>query len=467
MEQQPVRRFRFRWPRFRFGTRTLFILFTLLSVGIGWGSLHFYRNYRHDRAMAAIREVGGRIAGEADGKVERVYLRNPDIDDAKLIELLAHLRYVRGMEELDLVELPITDEVAQQFYGLPRLQRLYLYQTDLSAQAVERIAKALPHVEVKLDKPDPVASGLAKTTIYRHAIMSLAVSFDGTQFVTGSGDGTLRWWSIHNLTDPDIIAAHKTWTFAAAYHPDGKRLVTGGGDNMIRVWDIQTHQQLAELAGHDDDVHALGFSPDGAELYSAGDDMTLRSWNLNDPAYAAEVVGMHDEQIPCLTVAGVSGEVLTGSRDETIGWWRPDSGERLRTLADHTGDVMSLALDAQQGVLASASYDGTVRIWDLANGRPQHVLSGHQGRVFHVALDSTGSRLASSGEDGVQVWDLEADAPLFAYAGARYVSTIAFANGDNWLLAADAEGFVHVIDTLSGKLYRKMATARAHGAGTR
>ncbi|WP_425397095.1 WD40 repeat domain-containing protein [Aeoliella sp.] len=465
-EAPPVKRRWWRRPRLRFSARTLFILFTLLCIGIGWGSLHFYRNYRHDQAMIAIREAGGRVAGEKDGKVARVYLRNPDIGNTKLVELLGHLRYVRGLEEIDLVFLPITDEVAEQFYGFPNLKRLYVHRTGLSPEGVERIARSLPHVEVKIDRPDPVATGLANTTIYNHAIMSLAVNTDGTEFVTGSGDGTLRWWSVDNLMEPLVTKAHKTWTFAAAYHPDGKRLATGGGDNTIRLWDTETHEQLAELNGHDDDLHALGFSPDGATLYSAGDDRTLRRWDLSDPEYPSEIIGEHDEQIPCLAVDRTTGDILTGSRDETIGWWNPQTPERRRTLTEHSGDVMSVAIDEPSGRLASASYDGKVRLWSLDDGQPLEVLNGHPGRAFHVAFDSTGKMLASSGEDGVRVWDVETNRPLFTYTGGKYVATVAFANDDQWLVAADAEGFVHVVDTLSGTLYRKIATARAHGAGT-
>lgn len=450
--------------RLRFGFRWLLVVFTLLCLAIGWGSLHWYRNYRHNQAVDAVRKWGGAMMGVEHGNVARVHLANPDLGNAELVELLAQLRYIRGLEELDLVKLPITDDVVSQFYGLPNLEKLYLFETGLSDEGVDQIAVALPHVVVSQEQPDPVATRLAATNIYRHALVALAVRANSSEWVTGSGDGKLRWWGRHSSVAPQPVEAHGAWLFAAAFHPGGNHLVTAGGDDLLRVWDVATRRRVATLAGHDDDVHAIGFAPDGQRMYSAGDDLTLRRWEFAKPTAGPTIVGQHEEQIPCLAVHPRTGDVLTGSRDDTIAWWGSGDDQRLRTLDDHTGDVMSLAFSRDAKHLASASYDGTVRLRSGDDGQTLAKLNGPGSRVFGVAFDRSGQCLAACGTEGIAVWDVESRLPLFKYTLAKYASAVAFANADRWLLAIDARGFLHVIDAQGGKQVRQVPTARAYQA---
>ncbi len=450
--------------RMRFGTRTLMAGFTVVCLAVGWGSLTWYRNYRHDQALTHIAELGGQLVTK-DGAIDRVYLANPEIDDEKFAALISHLRYVRGMRELDLVNLPITDRSAELFYGFPELEELYLFETDISEAGTQAIADAMPHVDVKLEQPDPVATRIARTNIYPHAIVALAT--DRLRVVTGSGDGTLRWWMLPDLERSKVTAAHECWLFAAAFSPGASMLTTAGGDDMIRMWDTSTGLQVGELVGHDDDVHALGYSLDGSTLYSAGDDMTLRRWQLGDPKAEPIVIGEHNEQIPCLVVHPTTGEVLTGSRDDTIGWWDPESGKQVRRLDDHDDDVKSLAFSRSGRLLASASCDGTVRLRRGDNGQTLAVLAGHSDRVFCVDFGPEAKRLASGGVDGVIVWDLETRLPRYTYAAAEYASAVQFVRGGEWLLATDARGYIHVIDAASGQRIRRIPTARAYMAFAR
>lgn len=450
--------------RLRFGVRSLLVVFTLACLAIGWGSLHWYRNYRHNQAVDAVKKLGGVMIGAQDGKVARVHLANPEIGNPELVQLLGQLRYIRGLEELDLVKLPITDDVANQFYGFPNLKKLYLFETELTPDAVDGIAAAMPHVVVSQEAPDPVATRLAATNIYRHALVALAVRANSSEWVTGSGDGKLRWWGRYSRVAPQPTEAHDTWLFTAAFHPGGNRLVTGGGDDLLQVWDVSSRRQVQTLAGHDDDVHAIGFSPDGSRMYSAGDDMTLRWWDFTQLDAGPKVMGRHDEQIPCLAVHPRTGEVLTGSRDDTIGWWDAASGERLRTLEDHEADVMSLAFTRDGRLLASASYDGSVRLRSGENGGSLATFDGPGPRLFDVTFDSSGQLIATCGMSGVTVWDVESRLPVLKYNQIEYASAVAFANADRWLLAIDAKGFVHVIDARNGKQVRKVATARAYQA---
>ena len=66
---------------------------------------------------------------------------------------------------------------------------------------------------------------------------------------------------------------------AATFSPDGTRFVTGHRDKSVRVWDAATFEELVRLRGHKSYVYRLAFSPDGSKLVSASGDKTVRVWD--------------------------------------------------------------------------------------------------------------------------------------------------------------------------------------------
>ena len=76
------------------------------------------------------------------------------------------------------------------------------------------------------------------------AIKSVAFSFDGSKFATGSSSGEAR---IYNVSDGKRLASMPGDTvsvFALAFHPDGTQLAAGGFDGKIRIFDANSGQQL-------------------------------------------------------------------------------------------------------------------------------------------------------------------------------------------------------------------------------
>jgi WD40 repeat protein len=85
-----------------------------------------------------------------------------------------------------------------------------------------------------------------------------------------------------------------------------------------------------------------------------------------------------------------------------------DTGERLATLAGHTGFVDDLVFSHDGTQIATASNDGSIRVWDTVTGQLELALPGHPGRVYNVSFSPDGRWLASYGAQGtVRVWALE------------------------------------------------------------
>ena len=90
----------------------------------------------------------------------------------------------------------------------------------------------------------------------------------------------------------------------------------------------------------------------------------------------------HDGPILSVAFNPLRREISTGSQDTTIKTWLSETGEHVRTLAEHKGWVTGLAFATSHKVLFSCSIDGRVLVWNKAELlQKEKVGSGKSGEV--------------------------------------------------------------------------------------
>jgi WD40 repeat protein len=139
---------------------------------------------------------------------------------------------------------------------------------SFAPRAASAVAIARPRPPVA-----PVRSAvLPLRSIYRNVPGGHWESPDGTRFVSGNDDKTVRVWDAgtgQQVGDP--LTGHTAPVESVAFSPDGTRIASGSFDKTVRLWDAATGHQLGDpLTSHVAGAVSVAYSPDGTRIVSGG-----------------------------------------------------------------------------------------------------------------------------------------------------------------------------------------------------
>lgn len=222
---------------------------------------------------------------------------------------------------------------------------------------------------------------------------------------------------------------------ALAVAPDGNLAAAGGGnpnprlrDFSIHLWDLTSRTDVGQLAGHERDVHALAFSPDGKQLLSGDLASVVYLWDVKERKGKQWKPGQHNpvDGVHAVAFSADGKQALTGGGDKLAILWDVQTGEPLKTLADHGGKVRGVVFGPGANEAATACDDGLIRIWDLTGDAVRKL--DHKCPVLSLARSPDGKRLLSAGKDGtLRLWDAGTGEQIYVFkAGEQAVNCVAF-----------------------------------------
>ena len=194
-------------------------------------------------------------------------------------------------------------------------------------------------------------------------------------------------------------------------------------------------------------------------------DETIRIWDPNSGNVLPILEG-HADEVNSIAWTADGRALASGSYDRTILIWDPNTGKILRALQGHADRVRSVAWTVDGSALASASDDATIRIWDPNTGKIIRTLEGHENWVRSVAWTADGRTLASGSDDQtIRIWNANTGKTLRTLKGhADWVWSVAWTADGRLLASGSADETTRIWDSNTGKTIR---TLKGHAAEVR
>lgn len=203
---------------------------------------------------------------------------------------------------------------------------------------------------------------------------------------------------------------------AIAISPDGTQFVTGGWDGRAVIWDRSTGKEIRSLTHGGDQVLAVDWSADGKWIVTGSNDRRngyIQLWNASTGERIERQFGSTDGSGeshvgPVLSISfSPDGEsIVSGSDDTTVRLWTTATGKHVKLFFSHLGPIWDVEFDREGKRIVSASGDGTAIVWDLTTGASRAPFTGHDGPVYTAAFSPTGPEVATGGYDRrILIWN--------------------------------------------------------------
>jgi WD40 repeat protein len=348
---------------------------------------------------------------------------------------------------------------------------------------------------------------IAELSGHEGDIMSLAISSDGSQIVSGSRDWTMRVWDGRTFEEIGLCE-HEHVVRSVAFSPDSSLIASGSDDCTVCIWNARSLEKVTGLAGHEGLITSVAFFPDGTRIASASSDRTLRMWDartyeslpglqcsgsvdtiaissdstrlaLGNYTSGAEgilrvfdIVTLSEEAhvnispgfAPPWVIAFSPGDdfIASGTACGAIQLWNASNLSNIATISGHHAQVTSIAFSSDGSQIVSGSEDGTVRIRTIASPEEQLApIPGHDARVSQVVFSSDGSRLVSSSDDKtVRIWDgLTCEELAVLHGHEDVVWTVGYSPDGARVISGSHDDTVRVWDAL---YFEETAVLKGH-----
>jgi WD40 repeat protein len=269
---------------------------------------------------------------------------------------------------------------------------------------------------------NPAARAVSGTTFgHSDRILSLAVSADGQNVLTGSRDRSVHLWRV---TDPGCLecvrafSGLQTASSGVAFRRAGTGVVAGNmkvaGPGLyldeLHVWDGAGREQFRLSAGVGGALNGVRVAPDGRTAAVATAAGIVCLWDLDSGRETGRLAG-HTRSVTCLAFSPGGDLLATGGSDYVARVWQTaaaggGAAQPRATLRGHARGVASIAFSPDGSRVVTGCDDGSIKLWDVRTGHETLTLQAHTDAVTGLAFSPDGRTLASSSNDGtVRLWE--------------------------------------------------------------
>ncbi|KAF1996114.1 WD40 repeat-like protein [Amniculicola lignicola CBS 123094] len=204
-------------------------------------------------------------------------------------------------------------------------------------------------------------------------INAIDIDPSGTLFASASQDRTVKIFSAAEGDAQGILRGHKRGVWAVKFAPKDSQvpgsnnkgiIATGSGDKTVKIWSLSDYTCLLTLEGHSNSVLKLAWIPyrpidardrRGSQLASAAGDGLVKVWDTAS-GETMSTLDNHTDRVWALTAHPTSGALISGGGDSVITFWEDTTSSTLEAAT--TAETERVELDQQ---LQNYAYSGNYR----------------------------------------------------------------------------------------------------------
>lgn len=231
---------------------------------------------------------------------------------------------------------------------------------------------------------------------HSQAVYALAYDLVGRRIYSGSGDGMLVMWELHQ-PDGHLLARHPGSVYSLSVI--GRRLLSGQRNGDLSVFDLESSQLVNSRSVCKGAIFDI-LEMDGDYLLACEDGYVRR---LTPELQMVWETRVSSKSVRSLVVS--KGKILTGTSDGTIVELNAE-GVQIHVMKAHQGTVFSLAISPDGSHLYSGGKDAQLKMFE--NRGEIASIPAHLLHVHRLCINSDGDRLLSSSMDKtVKLWKTE------------------------------------------------------------
>ncbi len=302
------------------------------------------------------------------------------------------------------------------------------------------------------ERPVPMVTNLASPSTQ---VGRLAIPGPET-LVTGSCDGSLRWWTLPSGTLTRTEPAHAGTITCLIPLGAAGLVASGGGDGQVKIWggsrnpcvmDPVSHAGpvTALAATHDCSVIAAGYEDGRIVLWNARNGIRQRLWEQSHAGVTCISFGCNDA---FLAAGCKDGALYILGQNQDCPAAIPGQGNPIRFL--------HVSSSGNTACLISGTGDRYIRIWSVPNG--EHVKTLEiPGNIRCSAISGDGRNLACGCDDKtIRIFNLPDCTQTGEFAAHKdFFTTLAFTTYSKFLLSGSGDGSVRCWNMASQKLHRE------------
>ncbi|KAF7791219.1 hypothetical protein EIP86_002233 [Pleurotus ostreatoroseus] len=267
---------------------------------------------------------------------------------------------------------------------------------------------SVPQTAVPGDAPVKCKS-LTTHRAHEKDINALDVAPHDRLLVSGSQDRTAKVWAVEyssagaggvvrgELRLLGTCRGHKRGVWSVRFGRAERVLATGSGDRTVRLWSLEDFSCVKTFEGHANSVLRVDFVNAGMQMVSAASDGLVKLWNVRTEECMATMDG-HEDKVWALAVSSDERTIVSGAADSVVTFWEDCTEEQAQEKEDKRAEMVLkeqdfvnyLALnDYRSAILLALSMDQPGRLLNLFKALPASVdpATSASSLTGHPAVD--------------------------------------------------------------------------------